>query len=212
MKKHLVWLLAVPMLGACDLDLDGLGGCTYEENFSDAVSATGMTTLRVLAEDGDLRVVGRPGLNQVRVFATACSSSSRTVDDIDFQLIRNGATVELNTHVPQRDNAHLDLVVEVPEDFAAAIYHDAGDIEVYDIDFVYVDDASGNIDIRNIFFDVEVVDGSGHIDIFNVDGSVEIDDDSGDIDVEDVGGDLTVFFDGSGSIRHRNVRGRVILP
>ena len=212
MKTHLVWLCTVPLLGACDLDFDDLGGCTYEENFSDAISATGITTLRVLAEDGDLEVVGRPGLNQVRVFATACSSSSRTVDDIDFVLFRNGSTVELETNVPLRDNAHLDIVVEVPEDMAAAIYHDAGDIDVRDIDYVYIDDESGNIDIRNIFFDVEIVDGSGHIDIVNVDGSVEIDDGSGDIDVDDIGGDFTVLFDSSGSIRHRNVRGRVLLP
>lgn len=212
MKKHLVWLCAVPMLGACDLDFDDLGGCSYEENFSDAISATGMTTLRVLAEDGDLEVVGRPGLNQVRVFATACSSSSRTVDDIDFVLYRNGSTVELETDVPLRDNAHLDIVVEVPEDMAAVIYHDAGDIDVRDIDYVYIDDESGNINIRNIFFDVEIIDGSGHIDVFNVDGTVEIDDGSGDIDVDDVGGDFAVYFDSSGSIRHRNVRGRVLLP
>jgi DUF4097 and DUF4098 domain-containing protein YvlB len=134
------------------------------------------------------------------------------VDDIDFVLYRNGSTVELETDVPLRDNAHLDLVIEMPEDMAAAIFHEAGDINVQDIDFVYIDDESGNIDIRDIFFDVEIVDGSGHIDIFNVDGSVEIDDESGDIDVDDIGGDFYVYYDGSGSIRYRNVRGRVDIP
>lgn len=212
MKKHLVWLCALPLLGACDLEWDDLGGCSHQRDLSDAISATGMATLRVLAEDGHLRIEGRPGLNQVRVFATACSSSSRTVGDIDFQLYRNGTTVELESDVPLRDNAHLDIVVEMPEEMAAAIYHDAGDIEVFAIDYVYIDDESGNIDIRDIFFDVEIVDGSGHIDIFNVDGSVEIDDGSGDIDVEDIGGDFSVYFDSSGSIRHRNVRGRILLP
>jgi hypothetical protein len=212
MKKHLVWLCAVPLLGACDLDLDDLGGCSVQEDFSDAISATGMTTLRVLAERGDLRIEGRPGLTQVRVFATACSSSSRTIDDIDFSLFRNGATVELETFVPNNDNAHLDILVEVPEDFAAAIYHDDGDIEVQDIDFVYIDDESGHIDISNILFDVEILDGSGNIDIFDVDGSVEIEDESGDIDVDDIGGDFSVFFDTSGAIRYRNVRGRVQIP
>jgi hypothetical protein len=212
MKKHLVWLCTLPLLGGCDLELGDLGGCTYEENFSDAISATGMTTLRVLADDGELEIIGRPGLNQVRVFATACSSSSRTVDDIDFVLFRNGATVELETDVPLRDNAHLDIVVEMPEDMAATIFHDAGDIRVEDIDYVYIDDASGDIDIRDIFFDVEILDGSGHINVFNVDGSVEIDDESGDIDVDDIGGDFSVYFDSSGQIRHRNVRGRVLLP
>ncbi|HET9441478.1 MAG TPA: DUF4097 family beta strand repeat-containing protein [Longimicrobiales bacterium] len=212
MKKHLVWLAALPLLGGCDLALGDLGGCSYEDEFSDAISASGMTTLRVLAEDGNLRIEGRPGLSQVRVYATACSSSSRTVDDIDFFLSRNGSTVELETDVPLNDNAHLDLVIEVPEDMAVAIYHEAGNIDVRDVDFVYIDDESGHIDISNILFDVEIVDGSGDIDIFNVDGSVEIEDGSGDIDVDDIGGDFTVFYDSSGSIRHRNVRGRVYLP
>ncbi len=211
MKKHLVWLFAVPLLGACDLE-GGLGACNYQEDFSDAISATGIATLRVLGERGDLRIEGRPGLNQVRVFATACSSSRRTVDDIDFALFRNGGTIELETLVPNRDNAHIDILVEVPEDFAAAIYHDEGDIDVQDIDFVYIDDESGHIDVSNILFDVEIVDGSGNIDIFDVDGSVEIEDESGDIDVEDIGGDFYVYFDTSGSISYRNVRGRVDIP
>ena len=212
MKKQLVWLLAAPLVAGCDLDVNGLGGCRYEENFSDQVSAIGMSTLRVAAGDGELRTQGRPGLSSVRVFATACSSSSRTVDDIDFQLYRNGSTVELETDIPYSDNAHLDLVIEVPEEMAATIYHEDGDITVNDIDYVYIEDGYGNIDIRNIFFDVEILDESGHIDVTDVGGTVEIEDGSGDIDVEDVGGDLIVWYDGSGSIRYRNISGLVRLP
>ncbi len=212
MKKHLVWLVAVPLLAGCDLDLDGLGGCTYDEDFSDAISASGMTALRVLADDGNLEVIGRPGLSQVRVYATACSSSSRTVDDIDFVLYRNGDIVEVETNVPRIDNAHLNLTIEIPETMAAALYHEAGNIDVRDIDVLYIDDESGHIEVRNIFFDVEIVDGSGDIDIFSVNGDVEIDDGSGDIDVDDIGGDFRVFYDGSGSIRYRNVRGIVDIP
>jgi hypothetical protein len=211
MKKHLVWLLAVPLLGGCD-DVFGLGNCSYDQDFSDAISASGMTTLRVLADRGELEIVGRPGLNQVRVFATACASDSRTVDDIDFELFVSGSTIELETYVPQRDNAHINLTVEMPELMAAAIYHDDGDIDVRDIDLVFIDDESGHINVRNIFFDVEIRDGSGNIDIFNVDGDVDIDDGSGDIDVDDVAGDLLVRYDASGSIRHNNVRGIVYLP
>jgi hypothetical protein len=212
MKKHLVWLLAAPLVASCDLDVGGLGGCRYEENFSDVISAGGMSTLRVLAGDGDLRIEGRPGLTQVRVFATACSSSSRTVDDIDFLLFYNGSTVELETDIPLRDNAHLDLVIEMPEQMAAAIYHDAGNMGVRDIDYVYIEDESGNIDVRNIYFDVEIFDESGHIDVMDVGGTVEIDDGSGDIDVQDVGGDLLVWYDSSGSLHYRNIFGRVQVP
>jgi hypothetical protein len=211
MKKQLVWMLALPLLSGCD-DVFGLGGCSYDQDFSDAISANGMTTLRVLADRGELEIIGRPGLNQVRVFATACASDSRTVDDIDFNLFVSGSTIELETFVPNRDNAHINLTVEMPELMAAAIFHDDGDIDVRDIDLVFIDDESGHINVRNIFFDVEIRDGSGNIDIFNVDGDVDIDDGSGDIDVEDVEGDLLVRYDESGSIRYRNVRGFIDIP
>lgn len=211
MNKHLMWLLAVPLLGACT-DADGLGSCRYEEEFSDVISATDITTLRVLSDAGDVDIVGRPELNSVRVFATACSNSRNTVDDIDFDLFRNGATVELESIIPEFDNAHLNLLIEVPLDLAVIIYNDAGDIDVRDVDVVYIDDLEGHIAVRDIFFDVEILDESGNINIFNVDGSVGIDDGSGDIDVEDVGGDFIVRFDTSGSIRYRNVRGFVDIP
>jgi hypothetical protein len=211
MNKHLVWLLAAPLLSGCD-DLTGLGNCSNDRDFSDVISASGIATLRVQADRGDLQIIGRPGLNQVRVYATACASDNRTVSDVDFDLFYNGNTIELETYVPQRDNAHINLVVEVPEEMAADIYHDDGDIEIRDIDLVFIDDESGHINVRNIFFNVEIRDGSGDINIFNVDGSVDIDDGSGDIDVEDVGGDLLVRYDASGSIRHRNIRGFIDLP
>ena len=204
--------MALPLVGACDVDLNGLGGCTYDEEFSDAISAIGMTTLRVLADDGDIEIVGRPDISTVRVYATACANDRSTLDDIEFDLFRNGATIELETLVPARDNAHLDLVIEVPEELAVALYSEEGDIDVRDVDFVYIDDESGHISVRNVFYDVEIVDESGNIDILNVDGSVDIDDGSGDIDVDDVGGDFLVRFDSSGSIRYRNVRGIVDIP
>lgn len=212
MKKQLVWLLAVPLLAACEWDLDGLGSCNYDRDFSDAISASGISTLRVLADDGDLEIVGRSNLSQVRVRAEACSSSRRTTDDIDFFLYRDGGTIELETDVPHFDGAHLNLVIEVPQHLAVAVYHEAGDIDIRNVDFALVDDGSGHIDIRNVATDVEIYDGSGHIYVYDVGGSVEIEDGSGDIEVDDVGGDLWVRSDGSGQIRYRNVRGRVDLP
>ena len=212
MNKHLVWLLTVPLLAGCDLDFNGLGGCNYDRNYTDVVSASGMTSLRVFADDGDLEVVGRRGLNEVRVRAEACSSSRRTTDDVDFRLFRSGSTVELESMVPNRDNAHMNLIVEVPEDMGIVIYHERGNVDVRNVDYVYIDDQAGHIDVRNVYFDVEIIDGSGNIYVNNVGGSVEIDDGSGDIEVEDVGGDLWVRYDESGSIRYRNIRGVVDIP
>lgn len=212
MKKHLVWLLAVPLLAGCDLDLTDLESCEYDETWTESINASGITTLRVLADAGELRVEGRTGINSIRVRATACSSDRNALDDIDFDMFANGSTVDLESFAPGRNNSHIDLVVEVPLDMAVAIFHDAGDIFVRDVDYVFIDDESGNIDIDNILFDVDIEDESGHIDVMHVDGDVTIEDGSGDIDVDDVFGDLIVLFDTSGQIRYRNVQGRVDLP
>ena len=195
MKKHLVWLMAVPLLGGCDLDLSGLGGsCDYERNFYDETGAFDMATLRILADAGDLRIEGRTGLNEVRIRGRACSADRYAVDDIDFELFRTGSTLDLETYVPGRYRSRLDLEIEMPYDMAAAIYHQDGDISVRNIDVVFIDDEAGHIDVRGIYFDVDIIDGSG------------------DIDVEDVGGDLIVRSDRSGRIDYRNVRGQVYLP
>lgn len=212
MKKHLVWLMAVTLLGGCDLDLSGLGSCVYEESWTETISASGISSLRILADAGHLRIEGRRGTNSIRVRATACADDRSTLDEIDFDMYGFGSTVEIETDVSLRDNARLDLVIEVPEDMAAAIFHSEGNVEIRDIEVVYIDDESGHIDIHNIAFDVDIEDDSGEIDIHNVGGDVAIEDGSGDIDVEDVGGDLIVFYDASGSIRYHNIRGRIDLP
>jgi hypothetical protein len=77
---------------------------------------------------------------------------------------------------------------------------------------ITVEDGSGNIDLRDITGSVEIDDGSGGMDVAEVGGSVRVEDGSGDIHVANVQGDFTVVDDGSGSIRHSGVHGRVRIP
>ena len=192
--RRIPGLLAVMALAACDLDLSSLG-CGEQREFSDEISATGLDALLVDAEEGELRIEGRTGINEVRVYATACSNDDRTTDDVDFRLYRSGGEARVITEVPGYDDARLDLVIEVPADFVADIYDTDGDIDVEDLYAVWIRDGSGHIDIRRIENDV-IIDEDG----------------SGNIDVDDVGGDFIVRYDGSGTISHRNVRGAVQLP
>ena len=136
---------------------------TFLKTTGAATVAAAAIPLRVLADDGDIEIVGRPDISTVRVYATACANDRSTLDDIEFDLFRNGATIELETLVQARDNARLDLVIEVPEELAVALYSEEGDIDVRDVDFVYIDDESGHISVRNVFYDVEIVDESGNI-------------------------------------------------
>lgn len=195
MKK--IALLGVLVLAGCDLDLSGLvDNCEYSRDLSDQISATGLHSLLVDSDDGDVRVEGRSGTNEVRVFARACSSDRRTLDDIEFDLIRSSnGSARIATYVPSRDDALLELDIEVPADFDVDIYDQSGDIDVENVYSVWIDDSSGHIDVFDIYGDVIVFE-----------------DGSGDIFAQDVGGDFIVERDGSGSIDYRNVHGRVRLP
>jgi hypothetical protein len=190
-------LLGVLVLAGCDIDLSDLvDNCEYSRDMSDQISAAGIHSLLVDSDDGDVRVEGRNGSNEVRVFARACASNRRTLDDIEFDLIRSSnGSARVSSYVPSRDDALLELEIEVPPDFDIDIYDQAGHIDVENVYSVWLDDGSGDIDVFDIFGDVIVFE-----------------DGSGDIFAEDVGGDFIVERDGSGSIDYRNVRGRVRLP
>lgn len=194
MKRLACWIAALAV-GGCDLDLTDLAGCSDGREFSDEISATGLTALLVDAEAGDLRVVGRAGSNTVRVRAHACSSDFSTTDDLDFQLFRSNGAAHVTAYLPARDNARMDLTIEVPSDFDVEIYDTSGRIEIEDVFSLWIDDESGDIEAETIESDV-IIDEDG----------------SGDIDVNDVGGDFIVRYDASGRINHRNVRGRIQLP
>ena len=189
----LIAMAAVAALGACDLpsDLD----CDESRSSFDELSAVGINSLFVDDQDGELRIVGRAGINSVRVHATACSNDRGTLDDIDFDFFRADGEINVISDVPGYDNARLDLLIEVPLDFDVSVY-----------------DTQGNVDIEDVY-SVWIADGSGHIEVTEVVTDVIVDEDgSGDIDVRDIGGDFYVGYDGSGRITYRNIGGIVDIP
>jgi hypothetical protein len=193
--KRLACLIAVAALGGCDLDLAGLSGCSYSRNLADEISATGLTGLVVDSEDGDVRVVGRAGLNKVRVEARACSNDRYTTDNMDFELLRLGSEAHVATYNSNGYESYMDVTIEVPLDFYVDIVNGRGDIDVDDV------------------YDVWISDGDGRIDVNDVDLDVFIDeDDAGDIYVNNVRRDLIVRYDRSGSVHYSNVHGTVQLP
>ena len=123
----------------------------------------------------------------------------------------------------------INLTVRMPEDLDLEVDDGSGEIEIAQLrGDILIDDGSGTITIRDIGGDVEIDDGSGTIDISGVSGSVTIDDGSGTIDVSNVGenvevsdgsgsiyidtigGDVIIRNEGSGGLRIRNVKGRVV--
>ena len=123
----------------------------------------------------------------------------------------------------------INLTVRAPKNMDVEVDDGSGEIDVAQMNGdIQIDDGSGTITIRDIRGDVEVDDGSGTVDITGVAGSVTIDDGSGTIDVSNVeenvevtdgsgsiyidtvGGDVIIRDDGSGGLRIRNVKGRVL--
>jgi hypothetical protein len=212
--------------------------CRYEAERSANLEAGGSDRLVLIARAGSLRVEGRSGLTRVQVRGHACASSEDLLEQLQLESGRTGGVVRVE--VPEIDDddwnvgreryARLDLVIEVPEGMAAEvedgsgeavlrglgrlrIVDGSGELTIEDVaGDLDIEDGSGEITIRGVQGDVTVDDGSGEVDVARVTGSVRIADGSGSITVDDVSGDLTVRDDGSGSIRHSGVRGRVDVP
>jgi hypothetical protein len=206
MKRHFVWLAPLLFAG-CDLDITGLGSCDFDRDFSEVIGASGADVVRVLAEAGDLRVQGRAGATDVRVYGTACADNRRDLDDIEVVVQRVGGAIRVLTLVPAGAgiDAHADLVVEVPEWMLVDIDHQEGRIDVSNVAGVSIFDDSGDIFVSDVFGDVDINDDSGDIQLRNIDGDVWMLDDSGLIDVRGVGGEVAVEEDGSGDLFVRDV-------
>ena len=123
----------------------------------------------------------------------------------------------------------INLTVRVPRDLDVKVDDGSGEISLSHIDGdIQIDDGSGTVVIRDIRGNVDIDDGSGTIEVSGVSGSVTIDDGSGTIDISDVeedvevsdgsgsiyidtiGGDVIIRSEGSGGLRIRNVKGRVV--
>ena len=203
-----VWLsiatlvMSAVLLVGCDVLT-----CDETAERSASAAAAGISTVRIIAEAGDLDVEGRLGLTEVEAEGTACASNTSDLDDIQFEVSTSGSEVVIEARTP--GNTQFDVTVTVPDSVLVEIEDGSGDIEVRDVAGVRVTDGSGDVTVAGVSGDVVVTDdGSGDLDLSDVAGTVEIEvDGSGDITVADVGGDVRIGSDGSGSIRVSNVAG-----
>ena len=178
--------------------------CRYTAPREANADAAGATRLVVTAGSGKLEVVGRPGLRQARVRATACASDRDLLDDINLSAVREGGEVRVRANDRDRDlrnreYARLDVVIEVPEGMAADIEDGSGEIDLSALGALVLNDGSGSINGEDLRGDVEIEDGSGEINLRNIKGNVRIEDGSGEIDLRNVDGRVDIR-DSSGEI------------
>jgi hypothetical protein len=202
----MVWLLPV-MVAGCDLDLTDAGrNCEFDRDLGDLVDARTATAVLIDSEAGDLQVVGRTDIDDVRVRAVACARDRFDLDEIELVVERSGEVVRVLGLVPSGAgvNARLDMVVEVPDWMLVDISDTSGDIEVSVVDEVIINDGSGDIVVEDVIGDVDITDDSGDLWVSNVGGDVFLLDDSGTASVNDVLGSVIVE-DGSGHLFVRGV-------
>lgn len=205
MRRNLFWLLPIVLAG-CD-DLTGVDRCDVERDFADFADAGNASAVLIDSEAGDLEVIGRVGLDEVRVRGVGCARDRFDLDEIELVVQRSGSTVRVLGLVPSgaNVNARLDLVIEVPDWMLVDIVDESGDIDVVNVGAVVISDDSGDILLEDIGGDVDVTDDSGELWLRNILGDVYIWDDSGGADVRGVNGTVLVDHDGSGHLFIRDV-------
>jgi hypothetical protein len=213
----------------------------YHEERNLSVDADGLTSLRIDAGAGSMKVNGVDGAATIDVTATILVSGARDdkareliEDRMELTLERNGdkailiadfggsmgwskgGAIALDVRVPKGMDLDIDDgsgSIEIHDTVGAVELNDgSGSIKVSNVAGVRVDDGSGSIDIRDASGDVRIDDGSGSVTVRGVTGSIVIDDGSGSINVSDVQGDFRVVDAGSGSVNYRDVAGEIDVP
>jgi len=213
--------------------------CEYEAERRVELSASAGDRLVLTAGSGFLEIVGREGLDQVRVVGRVCTSHEEWIDELDVRGERRGSDAVIETVYPDRGNwrdlfrgrnyARIDLTVEVPAGMAVDLEDSSGEMNLQGLGdlriddssgeivingssgSVWIDDSSGEIEITGVVGDVEIDDGSGEIMLSDIDGSVMVSDGSGEIEVEGVTGNVVIRDDGSGSIEVDGVGGDFVV-
>jgi len=207
----------------------------------ESVPAAGLTMARLETGAGSLTINGQRGASTIEVFAEykaaiqSESDAERILNNLKLTMEVRGSTFYLKSEQLQSWNwgnsGRIDLTITLPPSLSLEVNDGSGSIMItgmdrpitiedgsgeIEVDHVRgnlrIDDGSGEIRILDIDGDVDVSDRSGEITVRRVEGSVHIRDGSGGIEVEDVSGDLIIPDEGSGSLRYRDIRGRVDVP
>jgi hypothetical protein len=191
--------------------------CRHEAQRSATVDARSARLLIVQAGAGSLKIVGKPGLNNVVARGRACASSAEALQQIELHGRRDGGNVIIEANVSDsnknwRDQDYrymrLDIVLEVPARIATEIHDGSGGMDLSNLGATEIKDGSGDIVADNLNGDVDINDGSGGIRLVDVAGRVKIEDGSGEISLRNVGGMIDIQ-DGSGEIDIRTARNSV---
>lgn len=193
--------------------------CAYDREFETELDLSDASELKVTAVAGELRIVGKPNIDEARIEARVCVSEEEWLDEVELDT-SGGERASIAVITPDTDGwnfmgsryAAVDLVIEIPERLDLVVQDSSGDLEIEGVSAIRLRDSSGDIRIENTRGPVELEDSSGDIEVIDLQGDLlVISDSSGDMEGRGISGSVRVQKDSSGSIRFYDVDGDVIV-
>ncbi len=183
--------------------------CKFEKKIETTMDLSKSELLHILANAGDLEVVGVSASALAVIHGLACASSESWLEQSEI-ITTPGKQARIEVSLPNTEGgwnsfgnryAMIHLRIEVPENLALDIKDSSGDMSLRNVAAVKIKDSSGEIEIENALGTVSIADSSGDIEVDNAAGDVTIESDSsGDIDIMDVNASVLVVSDSSGDI------------
>jgi beta-lactamase regulating signal transducer with metallopeptidase domain len=173
--------------------------CGYTAADTLVVSAAGIRRLRVEVPAGDVRIVGRPVGNTVRVLSRRCGSRPEVLDGLALDMGQRGEELRIKVELPrqlfsrtQGTVARVDLDIEVPQALALDLETSLGSVDLVDVGSVRLRDRLGDVRIAGVAGTLALESGPGDLRIQDVREGVRLTGGVGPIEVEQVGGDVLV--------------------
>lgn len=205
---------ALPLALAGCVGCWGGDPCRYTRQEEARLPAQAARRLEVVAGAGSLRLAGQSGATVVEVHGTACASSPELLAGVRLVTRQDGDTVRVEAVLPELPwtggSASVDLDVVAPANLAVDGSDTSGHAEIQGFAALRFDDGSGDLVVRSIAGDVQLVDGSGELLVAGVGGNLRLEDGAGSLEALDVSRDVELE-DGSGEVRVSGVEGSVVV-
>ncbi len=191
--------------------------CSYSRKIERSIDIPELTSLKVLARAGTLKIIGDKGSDEIRIDAKLCASRKKNLKKMDVLFTNNGQLGILKTDIPDSNGLwfsgtnSIDLSIKVPERMVLDVDDSSGSVLIQDVAALKIVDSSGSLSIKGVAGDLGLRDSSGSIDIDQVAGSVVLSDSSGGISITNVSDDVLIKGDSSGSILVKNVGGDFVV-
>jgi hypothetical protein len=191
------------------------------------------TLLRIIADRGDLSVIGRAGQTTIQIGGRTCATleSKRHLESIVLNTsVIDSDEILVSVMLPAGVNdIRMDLEIIVPEDFPRVeVANTEGPVFISNIRNLQAAIGYGNLDATRIGGTVDVlaiqgsmslmdiggdvnvslIEGYGEVDLSRIVGNVVIDDNrSGPARISDIGGDVTIGSAGYGHLTVTDIAG-----